>query len=337
MRGGVVRFIVSLCSLAFCLVRAAHAADGQCGGTDMLAELATSDPAAYEKISTEAQALGNTQALLWRVEKTGIAPSYLFGTMHLTDRRITALSPAVTDAFKTAKALVLEVGDLSPSAVAAAMTATTGAGIIYSDGSTLESRLSAEEFATVTKVVESNGLPGDAAKMLKPWLVSTLMSISDCERRQAASGAKVLDMQLADRAKAAGIPVTGLETIEQQLSALAGIPEDQQLQMLRVSLKYYARTADLMETMLQLYLKRNMGAAMPFQSQLASRMDIPDSAFDGFKKSLLVDRNARMSANAASVLDKGNAFIAVGALHLPGKTGLVSLLREAGYTLVPVE
>lgn len=335
MCSGILRIIAS-CLLAFVTV-GARAEDGQCGGTDMMTELAASDPAAFEKISSQAKAYGNTQALLWRVEKTGVAPSYLFGTMHLTDRRITTLSPAVVDALKSAKVLVLEVGDLSPSAVAAAMTTTTGADFIYADGSTLESRLSAEEFATVTKVVKSSGLPGEAAKMLKPWLVSTLMSMSECERQLAAAGAKVLDMQLADHAKAAGIPVNGLETIQQQLSALAGIPEDQQLQMLRVSLKQYERTADLMETMLQLYLKRNMGAAMPFQTLLASQMGIPESAFDGFKKSLLVDRNARMSTSAAAYLAKGNAFIAVGALHLPGNTGLVSLLSEAGYTLVPVE
>jgi uncharacterized protein YbaP (TraB family) len=36
-------------------------------------------------------------------------------------------------------------------------------------------------------------------------------------------------------------------------------------------------------------------------------------------------------------LAEGKAFIAVGALHLPGKNGLVALLRGAGYTVSPVE
>ncbi len=44
-----------------------------------------------------------------------------------------------------------------------------------------------------------------------------------------------------------------------------------------------------------------------------------------------------MCDGALPHLDKGGAFIAVGALHLPGKTGLVSLLREAGYTLTAIE
>lgn len=324
--------------LPFLAIEAAAAADkpAKCGGADMLAELAVSDPAAYAKIRNEAKALSNTQALLWRVEKTGAAASYLFGTMHLSDKRITTLSPAVSDALKAAKTLVLEVGDLSPAALTAAM-AESGADLVYSDGRTLSDQLTPEEFAKVKAVVASSGMPADFAKLLKPWLVSTLLSVSECERRQVAAGTKVLDMQLAERAKAGGIPVAGLETINDQLGALSGIPEEQQLQMLRVSLKHAERTDDMMETMLQLYLRRDMGAAMPFQFVLASQIGIPSSAFDGFQKSLLVERNARMAVTARPYLDKGGAMIAVGALHLPGDTGLVSLLRAAGYTLTPVE
>lgn len=312
-------------------------AEEQCGGTDMLAEMARSKPAVFEKINTEARALENTQALLWRIEKAGVDASYLFGTMHLSDRRVTTLKPSVETALKSARTVILEIADLSPAALTSAMSVVNGADLVYADGRTLADQLTPEEFEKVKKVVSSSGLPGDAAGMLKPWLVSTLLAVSECERRQTASGAQVLDMKLASRAKEAAIPVVGLETIEQQLAALAGIPEDQQLQMLRVSLKYYERTADMMETMLQLYLKRDMGAAMPFQKALAAEMGVGEDAFEGFQKSLLLERNARMSAEALPHLAKGSAFIAVGALHLPGKAGLVALLREAGYTVTPIE
>jgi len=302
----------------------------------MLQEFSARNQAAYEKVRAEAKAITNTEALLWRVEGQGLQPSYLFGTMHLSDARITQLSPVVTKALNSAKAVVLEIGDLSPSALAGAM-ATSGADLVYPNGRSLADELSSDEFEKVKIVVAASGLPGDAARMLKPWLISTLLSISECERRKAASGAKVLDMQLAETAKAAGIPVAGLETINEQLAALAGIPDDQQLQMLRLSLKYFERTNDMMETMVQLYLRRDMGAAMPFQLALANEIGIPGTAFDGFRKSLLDERNVRMSKAARPYLDKGNAFVAVGALHLPGETGLVTLLRKAGFTVSPVE
>lgn len=310
--------------------------DGQCRGANMLEELALSDPAAHAKVSADAKALENTEALLWKVEKAGVAPSHLFGTIHLSDSRITDIPPKIAETLKASKTLVLEVGDLSSGALAAAMM-SAGADLVYTDGRSLSDQLTEAEFGKVKEIVATAGMPGDFAKMLKPWLVSTLLSVSECERKQVAAGRKVLDMKLAETAKGLGIPVKGLELVNDQLSALSGVPEEQQLQMLKVSLKFADRTDDLMETMLQLYLKRNMGAAMPFQLALASQMGVPASAFEGFQKSLLTDRNARMSATAQPILAKGKVFMAVGALHLPGKDGLVALLRAAGYTVTPIE
>ena len=40
---------------------------------------------------------------------------------------------------------------------------------------------------------------------------------------------------------------------------------------------------------------------------------------------------------ALPLLQQGNAFIAIGAMHLLGKEGLVELFRTAGYTVTPVE
>jgi uncharacterized protein len=44
-------------------------------------------------------------------------------------------------------------------------------------------------------------------------------------------------------------------------------------------------------------------------------------------------RNKVMSERAEKILAEGSAFIAVGALHLPGDKGLVELFRKAGYTM----
>jgi uncharacterized protein YbaP (TraB family) len=47
-------------------------------------------------------------------------------------------------------------------------------------------------------------------------------------------------------------------------------------------------------------------------------------------------RNKVMAEHAAPILAKGNAFMAVGALHLPGPEGLVEGFRKAGYTVTAV-
>ena len=309
----------------------------RCQGTDMLAELQMRSPELYKKVMDESKRLPNTEAMLWKVAKPGIEPSYLFGTMHLSDPRISELPQKAKDAIAQSKSVTLEVADLSDQAVGAALTKDRDL-IVYGDASkTLKAQLSDDEYKKVEQIVAKSGMPAEFAAALKPWLISMLLATSDCERKQLASGAKVLDLRVAAEAQKNGMTVSGLETIEDQLVALAAVPEDQQVAMLKVGLKYIDRSDDIMETLVQMYVKRQVGAAMPFQLALAAENGVPASAFDGFQKTLLVDRNVKMRDAATPMLEKGNAFIAVGALHLPGETGLVSLLRERGYTVTPVE
>ncbi|MBA2126081.1 polysaccharide biosynthesis protein GumN [Hyphomicrobium methylovorum] len=308
----------------------------KCLGVDMLAEMSERAPAAYKTVMDEAGALPNSEAVLWKIEKPGVDPSYLLGTMHLSDPRIARLSPATKDAIGHSTSVALEVADLSDKAVAEAM-AKASALLVYSDGTKLDTRLSPEEFKKVQQVVSKSGLPDSASTLMKPWLVSMLMATSDCERKQVASGAKVLDLLVGAEAERRGIKVVGLETIQDQLGAMASIPDDEQVAMLKVGLQYIDRSNDLMETLVQMYLNRKISAAMPFQIALAAEHGTPASAFDGFQKALLVDRNARMAEAALPLLDKGKAFIGIGALHLSGPKGLVALLREQGFTVTAVE
>ena len=54
---------------------------------------------------------------------------------------------------------------------------------------------------------------------------------------------------------------------------------------------------------------------------------------DEFQQHLVVDRNHRMAERMRQYLQQGQAFIAVGALHLPGEEGLLNLLEQQGYTV----
>src|SRR3990167_3439818 len=74
---------------------AAAAVADKCQGVDMLAETASKDPQGYSRIMSEAAATQNAGAILWKIERPGHPASYLFGTVHLTDERVTQLSPAV--------------------------------------------------------------------------------------------------------------------------------------------------------------------------------------------------------------------------------------------------
>ena len=79
------------------------AAADKCRGIDMLTETAAKDPQTYARIMAEAAATKNAGAILWKIEQDGRPASYLFGTVHLTDERVTHLSPAVEAALNDAK------------------------------------------------------------------------------------------------------------------------------------------------------------------------------------------------------------------------------------------
>ncbi len=64
--------------------------------------------------------------------------------------------------------------------------------------------------------------------------------------------------------------------------------------------------------------------------------DSERAAEDEFTGLLLTGRNAIMAERFAPLLKDGGAFIAVGALHLTGKDGLVERLRRLGYTVTKV-
>jgi uncharacterized protein YbaP (TraB family) len=307
-----------------------------CRGIDMLAETASKDPQTFNRIMAEAAATKNGGAMLWRIEKDGRPASYLFGTVHLTDERVTNLSPAVKAGLNEAKVVALEVSDLSEAATASVI-ASSAPLVMFTDGRRLDSLLSSTEYDAVKSIIGRSGMPVDLAATFKPWIVTMILSVSDCERNKVQSGARVLDMKIAEIGKSRGLQVVGLETIPAQLESLAAVPEQQQLDMLRASLKFADRTDDMMETLVQLYLSRKIGAAMPFQIALAQQAGVSDQAFAGFQEKLLIERNEKMQAVAEPLLEQGGVFIAVGALHLPGDKGLVTLLRESGYTVSPIE
>ncbi len=88
-----IQKILVAAAILFSLAAGAHAQAPVCTGKNVLEELRTSDPPAHARILAAAAAAENANAILWRIDKAGTAPSYLFGTMHLTDERINALSP----------------------------------------------------------------------------------------------------------------------------------------------------------------------------------------------------------------------------------------------------
>lgn len=307
-----------------------------CRGQDLLAQLARDDPVALARVEAAAAKVANGEAILWKVSRAGGRASHLFGTIHISDDRVTALSPAVTQALAAADRVVLEVADVSPQVFALALQKLRSR-LVYDDGRSLATQLAREEMSTASTVLAKAGFPTALHGQLRPWFVTMMLALPDCERERMKAGLLALDLQIGAAAKARGVAVAGLETLEDQMRAMASIPEADQLGVLKATLKSHSRIGDVVETMVRRYLGREMTKVLPLQAEMIRAAGADPAGFASFYNALLTLRNPRMRDAALPHLAKGNAFIAVGALHLIGEDGLVALLRAAGYEIAPVE
>ncbi|MBS0240664.1 MAG: TraB/GumN family protein [Proteobacteria bacterium] len=312
----------------------APAALSVCSGKDLLA--AVEDKEARARIEAAAKVIPNGEAELWKVSKSGVEPSYLLGTIHISDDRVTSLPQAADAALEKAQRVALEVADLSPGTLLAAMAKQQTLMVLQGDKS-LDKMLAPDELSVAGAAMAKVGFPQAAVVKLRPWLVTMMLAIPDCERARLQTGREPLDLKIGKTARDRGLPVLGLETVEQQLVSLASVPDADQLAMLRATLKTYAQAGDMMETIVQRYLKREVAKVLPLQRELLAKIGLDGPSFGAFYKALLTDRNPRMTKAAEALIDQGGAFIAVGALHLVGDDGIVARLRKDGYDVTAVE
>ncbi len=316
--------------------RAQASAAPTCTGSNLLKEIEANDPAAFAQIIQDAQATENSEAIFWRVERDGVAPSYLFGTVHVTDARVNDLPEQALQALKRAETLAVEIAGLD-GADAASSIMSMGSELIFTDGRKLSDFLSQGEVEQARTLLAGAGMPAGLADMVKPWFVSVLLAAPACEHKRSAAGLATLDSRLEQIAANSGARTIGLETPAEQLKAMASLPLKAQIAWLQANLAMADRIEDSYETLIQLYLERRLAVIWPLTRYLSRDVEDLDLALEGFQKALLEIRNRTMAERALPLLGGGNAFVAVGALHLPGETGLVKLFSEAGYTLSPID
>jgi len=309
-----------------------------CPGQDMLADLQKTDPTTYAHIDAEAERISNGGAILWRIDGNGAPkPSWLFGTMHLTDPRIHALSDPVKDAFAAADILALEVAGISDINKAALKLLQIRSQIMLPRNQTLEARLTPAEIELLKAQSARLSMHGEVLIRMQPWFLWISLGMSACEMDQLKGGKRALDARLEVDALKSGKRVDGLETFESQMQAIASMPEAVQLDALRVILKAAPHMDSILETMKRLYLQRRINTILPFSRYTTTLYGGSIKSHDAAFSILLDKRNIGMRDKALPLIAQGGAFIAVGAGHLPGKNGLVALLRQAGYTVTPVD
>lgn len=262
---------------------------------------------------------GFDQGMLWQVKKANHAPSYVFGTIHSEDARVTELAEAVVSAFKQANVFAMEVllNEQSGQDATAAM--------FFTDDRNLESVAGKVLYQRSVTALASQGISQDQVFHMKPWAVFTLLSMP-----KPKTGL-FLDVMLLKSAKRLDMKVMGLESMKEQIAVFDKMSEAFQLVLLKDTLDNYTNMGDLFEKMISLYLKGDLKEIMQLNSNYMALTD--DEVAADFEQRLITDRNHRMVQRILPLIDKDSTFVAVGALHLPGQHGILNLLQKQGYEL----
>lgn len=262
--------------------------------------------------------------LLWRIEGAGAPASHVFGTVHLADPRVTRLPPAVARELDQARSVTLEAGTDPASILGVAGR------MIFTDGRDLPGVAGAELFSRAAKLTEGLGLPEPMLRQFRPWAVALLLSVPPQDP------ANVLDFVLERRAAEQGKPIHQLESMDEQISVLEGLSQEDQVALLRQAVDEYESMPRRIGRVVDAYLARDLASLWRVSQEGVGSGAEERRLNEVFTRRLLHERNARMAERAEPRLREGGAFIAVGALHLYGGSGVLAQLEQRGWRVTRV-
>jgi uncharacterized protein YbaP (TraB family) len=178
----------------------------------------------------------------------------------------------------------------------------------------------------VTKRVAELGLPIEPLKRFKPWMLA--LTLVQMEWQKAGFDASLgLDRHFYDRARVEGKRIEGFETVEYQVSLFDGMTMEEQDRMLADSLE------DVEQARINVFKLTDAWKAGDVRAlEQIVVADLKDDPL--LYQRLLVDRNRNWLPKIETLFTRtGRAFVVVGAAHLIGPDGLLSMLQAKGYTV----
>ena len=260
---------------------------------------------------------------LWKVTK-GSGTLYLVGSVHLLTKDYYPLDPALDAAFKDSALLVEEI-DLGEMMATENQMQMLMTGMLPA-GQTLDKIVSPATMAAVARRAEGLGMPLEPLKRFKPWLLA--LTLLGMEWQKAGFEAELgLDKHFYDRAKAEKKPVQGLETVAFQISRFNDMTNEEQDRLL-------SETLSELDTQ-KAAVTELANAWRAGDAPAVERIVLQDIKSDPrLYDRMLVSRNRdwlpKLEAFAAQ---RTRAFVVVGAAHLIGPDGLLSMLKAKGYSI----
>lgn len=301
-----------------------------CEGTDLID---TMEPGARAELEGRANSTPYPRGLLWQAEK-GQTRITLFGTYHFPHDQTQAHLQALVPIIEAADAVYLEVSN-DDQAKLQSEIASDPSIMFITEGDTLIDLLGEDDWQTYKAAMEERAVPGFMAAKFKPIWAAIMLGVGPCEMRAGAMEGHGIDMKIGEHAQAIGNPSRSLEDFRTLLTMLDGFPQDEQLDMIRLFFAWSGDADDMAYTLRQKYLAQDVGLIWEYSRHVSLTFGGPtaEADFARMEQQMLTDRNIGwVEVLMRDGADK-DVFMAVGAAHLPGQTGVLNLLAQEGFTI----
>lgn len=267
-----------------------------------------------------AQNLDNS--LLWKISGNGLkAPSYLFGTIHVTCDA--TLDKSVLTAMDATQQLYMELNMEDPNLQSQLM-----AGMMMPEGKTMSKLVTEKQFNELNKFLLKNlGMSAMQIDSFKPAFVSMMLTFKllDCPPKSIENELLLISQKQNEE-------VFGLESVQDQIAAFDKIPYEVQMKQLMKSVKDdMAQDKAEFKKVMEIYNSRDLEQIMKFMNETENDM-YSDNA-----DVLLNERNNNWIPKIEAAAKATPTFFGVGAAHLAGDQGVIQLLRKKGYTVEAVK
>lgn len=294
-------------------------------------------PAAEQQtLTTAAHQQPYAQGLLFEARK-GDRHVTVVGTYHLGDDRHQATLDRLAPALDGAKMLLVEAGPEEERQLKEAMGRDPSLAFIV-EGATLPERLAEADWQRLRQAMSDRGMPAPMAAKMRPWFVTVTLALSPCAMAEAKQGIEGLDRQVIDMAKDRGLPVRALEPFDTAFKIFNGLSADEEHDMILTALSTESRADDYMQTLADLYFRGEPRLIWEFsRADAILNAGLTPAEVDHqmalTEERLMTTRNRAWMAGIEDAATQGPAIVAVGALHLSGKDGVLRLLEQNGWTI----
>lgn len=272
--------------------------------------------------------------LFWKISGNGLEkPSYLFGTHHIAPVSVIDSVPGMSEAISGVDKIYGEM-IMSEATTPQSQQVMMSYAMAPQD-SLLTSVLAPAQLDSLNTMLKRYMGPMGSANQfaqLKPAMLSTLLALMQSQTIfPNFNPQQQLDGEIQKRGAAIGKEIGGFETIQDQCNALFGSSIIEQAESLMDMVRHDDQSAGMAKKLAQAYLSGDLNA------MLALMEDPANGASEEWTERMINRRNANWMRVMAGLLPTASVLIAVGAGHLPGDEGLISLLRKNGYSVDPVK